>query len=73
MNLFRDSNLWLALYDNPLRDLEELEKLVRLVGRGRVTLLLPGQVVNEVRRNRDKISRIPLPLAMLRVGRCDET
>lgn len=54
MNLFLDSNIWLALYDSPRRDLEELEKLVRRVEEGRVTLLLPDQVVNEVRRNRDK-------------------
>jgi predicted nucleic acid-binding protein len=54
MNLFLDSNIWLALYDSPRRDLDELEKLVRAVEKGRVTLLLPDQVVNEVRRNRDK-------------------
>ena len=54
MNLFLDSNVWLALYDSPHRDLEELEKLVRVVEKGRVTLFLPEQVFNEVRRNRDK-------------------
>lgn len=54
MNLFLDSNVWLALYDSPRRDLDELGKLVPLVEKGRVTLLLPDQVVNEVRRNRDK-------------------
>jgi predicted nucleic acid-binding protein len=54
MNLFLDSNIWLALYDSSRRDLQELEKLVRSVETGRVTLLLPEQVVNEVRRNRDK-------------------
>ena len=54
MNLFLDSNIWLALYDSPRRDLEELDKLARLVETGRVTLFLPDQVVHEVRRNRDK-------------------
>lgn len=54
MNLFLDSNVWLALYDVPRRDLEELEKLVRLIETGRVTLFLPEQVIHEVRRNRDK-------------------
>ena len=54
MNLFLDSNVWLALYDSSRRDLQELEKLVRSVEQGRVVLLLPEQVVNEVRRNRDK-------------------
>src|SRR5215213_9914891 len=54
MNLFLDSNIWLALYDSPRKDLEELGKLVGLVEKGRVALLLPDQVVNEVRRNRDK-------------------
>src|SRR5215217_973124 len=54
MNLFLDSNIWLALYDSPRKDLEELGKLVHLVEKGQVVLLLPDQVVNEVRRNRDK-------------------
>jgi len=54
MNLFLDSNIWLALYDSSRKDLEELSKLVGLVEKGRVVLLLPDQVVNEVRRNRDK-------------------
>lgn len=54
MNLFLDSNIWLALYDSSRKDLQELEKLVRSVEKGQVTLLLPDQVVNEVRRNRDK-------------------
>jgi predicted nucleic acid-binding protein len=54
MNLFLDSNIWLALYDSSRKDLEELGKLARLVEKGSVVLLLPDQVVNEVRRNRDK-------------------
>ena len=54
MNLFLDSNIWLALYDSSRKDLEELSKLVGLVEKGRVVLLLPDQVVNEVRRNCDK-------------------
>jgi predicted nucleic acid-binding protein len=54
MHLFLDSNIWLALYDSSRRDLEQLEKLVGLAEKGGVNLLLPDQVVNEVRRNRDK-------------------
>lgn len=64
MNLFLDSNVWLSLFDSFRRDLEELRRLVDLVEKGRVTLLLPEQVVNEVRRNRDK--RIASDIEQLR-------
>lgn len=64
MNLFLDSNVWLSLFDSFRRDLEELQGLVALVEQGKVALLLPDQVVNEVRRNRDK--RIGSDIELLR-------
>ncbi|HJX28136.1 MAG TPA: PIN domain-containing protein [Thermoanaerobaculia bacterium] len=64
MNLFLDSNVWLSLFDSFRRDLDELRRLADLVEGGSVTLLLPDQVVNEVRRNRDK--RIASDIEQLR-------
>jgi predicted nucleic acid-binding protein len=52
MNLFIDTNVLLSFYHFTSDDLEELRKLAVLVRQGEVRLLLPEQVVNEVRRNR---------------------
>jgi hypothetical protein len=52
MNLFIDTNILLSFYHFARDDLEELAKLSALVRGGGVNLLLPEQVVSELRRNR---------------------
>lgn len=52
MNLFIDTNILLSFYHFARDDLEELRKLTALVRHGGVNLLLPEQVVSELRRNR---------------------
>jgi len=57
MNLFIDTNVFLAFYHYSNDDLEELRKLTVLVGQRQVKLILPEQVVVEFDRNREtKIS-----------------
>src|ERR1700759_1900394 len=53
MNLFLDSNIWLSFYHYSNDDLEQLRKVAVLLNQRKLSLFLPGQVINEVRRNRD--------------------
>jgi predicted nucleic acid-binding protein len=53
MHLFIDTNVFLSFYHLTSDDLEELRKLAVLIEQKRVVLLLPQQVVDEFRRNRE--------------------
>jgi hypothetical protein len=53
MNLFIDTNIFLSFYHLSSDDLEELRKLGVLLDKKKVTLLLPKQVIDEYRRNRE--------------------
>lgn len=53
MNLFIDTNIFLSFYHLSSDDLEELRKLGVLLDKKKVTLLLPQQVIDEFRRNRE--------------------
>lgn len=53
MNIFIDTNIFLSFYHLSSDDLEELKKLGVLLDRKAVQLFLPGQVVDEFRRNRE--------------------
>jgi len=53
VNLFIDTNIFLAFYHFSGEDLEELKKLAVLLSKEQVRLFLPGQVADEFRRNRD--------------------
>jgi hypothetical protein len=53
MNVFIDTNVFLSFYHLTNDDLEELRKLKVLLEKGNVTLHLPGQTVDEYRRNRE--------------------
>ena len=53
MNLFIDTNVLLSFYHLASDDLEELRKLSVLIDKDKIKLLLPRQVVNEFRRNRE--------------------
>lgn len=53
MNLFIDTNIFLSFYHLSSDDLEELKKLGVLLDRKNVKLLLPSQVIDEFRRNRE--------------------
>ena len=64
MNIFIDTNVFLAFYHLTSEDLEELKKLSVLLEDGRVTLFLPDQVVDEYRRNRE--SKIAAALKSLK-------
>lgn len=52
MNVFIDTNVFLAFFHFAGDDLEELKKLSTLLSDGKLRLLLPAQVVDEFRRNR---------------------
>ena len=52
MNLFIDTNIFLSFYHFTSDDLEELKKLRVLLEEQALTLLIPRQVINEFRRNR---------------------
>jgi predicted nucleic acid-binding protein len=52
-NLFIDTNILLSFYHFTSDDLEELSKLATLVQKGEIVLLVPQQVIDEFRRNRD--------------------
>ena len=52
MKLFIDANVFLSFYEFTNEDIAELRKLVLLIEEEKVGLLLPQQVVNEVRRRR---------------------
>ena len=51
--LFIDSNIFLSFYHFSNEDLEELRKLVVLLEQKKVWLLLPEQVIDEFKRNRE--------------------
>lgn len=53
MNLFIDTNVLLSFYHLTSDDLEELRKLSVLIDKGKIKLILPMQIVNEFRRNRE--------------------
>lgn len=53
MNLFIDTNVYLSFYHLTNDDLEELHKLAVLVREKRINLLIPEQVIEEFRRNRE--------------------
>jgi len=53
VNLFIDTNIFLAFYHFSGEDLEELKKLAVLVEKDKIRLLVPQQVIDEFRRNRD--------------------
>ncbi|MDE2796792.1 MAG: PIN domain-containing protein [Gemmatimonadota bacterium] len=53
MKLFIDSNIFLSFYDFTGDDLAELDKLCLLIDDKRLDLLLPSQVIDETRRNRE--------------------
>ena len=53
MQLFIDANIFLSFYRFSSDDLEQLQKLAVLVKTGRISLLLPEQVVEEFLRNRE--------------------
>ena len=52
--LFVDANIFLSFYDFTSDDLAELDKLCMLIDDKKLNLLLPQQVVDETRRNRDQ-------------------
>ncbi|WP_298037234.1 PIN domain-containing protein [uncultured Desulfuromonas sp.] len=53
MNLFIDTNIFLAFYHLTSDDLEELRKLGVLLRKSKLSLFIPGQVIDEFKRNRD--------------------
>ncbi|MEX2030543.1 MAG: PIN domain-containing protein [Anaerolineales bacterium] len=53
MNVFLDTNVFLSFYQLTSDDLEELKKLAVLARQGKIRLLIPTQVVEEFRRNRE--------------------
>jgi len=53
MNLFIDTNIYLKFYHFTSDELEELNKLIVLVNQKKINLLIPEQVINEFRRNRE--------------------
>jgi hypothetical protein len=55
MNLFIDTNIYLEFYLFSRDDLDELGKLSKLISSGDVTLFVPSQVINELKRNRDSV------------------
>ncbi len=54
MNVFLDTNIYLSFYQLSSDDLEELKNLAVLVRQGKIRLLVPRQVVEEFRRNREE-------------------
>ena len=64
MNLFIDTNIFLNFYHFSEDDLEELKKLVVVLKQRKASLLLPEQVSDELRRNRE--SKIGQALKSLR-------
>lgn len=69
MNVFIDTNVFLAFFHFASDDLEELKKLSELLSNGTVRLLLPSQVVDEFRRNR--ANKIEDALKQFRVAKVD--
>ena len=70
-HVFLDANSYLGFYSLGRGDIDELTKLAELVELSRIVLLLPTQVVDEVRRNRSRVvaERLrPLQEARLQVS-----
>jgi len=53
MNLFIDTNIYLTFFHFSNDDLEELKKLKVAIQEGKINLLLPEQVIEEYKRNRE--------------------
>lgn len=53
MNLFIDTNIFLNFYHFTNDDLEELEKLIVLISNNKIQLIIPEQVIDEFKRNRE--------------------
>lgn len=53
INLFIDANIYLRFYAYAEDTFTELEKLTALVQTGKIRILLPQQVKDEVSRNRE--------------------
>lgn len=53
MKLFIDTNIYLKFYHFTSDELEELNKLIVLIDEDEIELLIPEQVINEFRRNRE--------------------
>jgi predicted nucleic acid-binding protein len=53
MNLFIDTNIYLTFFHFSNDDLEELKKLKVAIQDGKINLLLPEQVIEEYKRNRE--------------------
>ena len=54
MDLFIDTNVFLSFFYYSSDDLEQLKKLIVLLRNDRFRLILPEQVIDEFRRNREK-------------------
>lgn len=54
MNLYIDTNIYLDFYHFSKGDLDELEKLTKLIKNQEITLYLPQQTKDEFIRNREK-------------------
>lgn len=55
MNVYIDSNIYLDYFRASSERLSSLSELEKLLSRGRVTLLLPEQTIQEYNRNKSKI------------------
>lgn len=55
MKIFIDTNILLDLYHLSGPDLDELEKVLKLMKRQKVKLLIPKQVEDEFWRNRENV------------------
>jgi len=55
INLFIDTNRYLSFYGFSKDKLEEIQKVIDLIKKGKIILWLPEQVINEFRRNRERI------------------
>ena len=55
INLFIDTNRYLSLYGFSKDKLEEIQKVIDSIKKGKIILWLPEQVINEFRRNRERI------------------
>lgn len=53
MNLFIDTNIYLTFFHFSSDDLEELKKLIVVIKEGQINLILPDQVIDEFKRNRE--------------------
>jgi hypothetical protein len=54
IHLFIDSSSWLSLYHFTKDDLQKLQRVNELIDKGKITLYVPEQTRDEVKRNRDE-------------------